>query len=121
MRRCARVLSATALAGAALGVAAPAASADPATEVRPRSVAPGGAVTLSVSCDATGAERSDAIEAGPQSSEETEAQLRLGGNDDAGAAADGETARMPSDGDFDGGATGAAGPRRSGRSTDSAP
>ncbi|MGW7042105.1 hypothetical protein ACWGDT_05130, partial [Streptomyces avermitilis] len=111
MRRCARVLSATALAGAALGVAAPAASADPATDVRPRSVAPGGVVTLSDFCDATDAVRSDAIEVGPQGSEEAEVQLqRLGGNDDTGAAADSETARIPSDGNVDGGATGAAGP-----------
>jgi hypothetical protein len=54
MRRSARVLSAAALTGAALGAGAVSAVADPAADITPRSVAPGGTVTVSVSCDAVG-------------------------------------------------------------------
>lgn len=40
--------------GITLGVAAPSAFADPAAEVSPSSVQPGGSVTVSVSCDPGG-------------------------------------------------------------------
>jgi len=105
MRRSARVLSATALAGAALGIAAPAASADPAAEVTPRSVAPGGTVSISVSCDTTGGPPPDSIEAGSQGFEDGKVQLRrVDGNEDstAGAAYTG-TARIPPAGTSDDG------------------
>ncbi|MFC7303340.1 hypothetical protein ACFQVC_03810 [Streptomyces monticola] len=53
--RTARAFAATALACAAVAGAAPAAfAADTAAEVSPRTVAPGGTVTISVSCPSTG-------------------------------------------------------------------
>ncbi|NUR02151.1 MAG: hypothetical protein HOY79_38145 [Streptomyces sp.] len=53
MPRTARVLSVAALAGATLGFAS-AAYADSAAEAGPSSVSPGGSVTVSVACEATG-------------------------------------------------------------------
>src|SRR2546426_4854920 len=53
MPRTARVLSVAALAGATLGFAS-AAYADSAGEAGPSSASPGGSVTLSVACEATG-------------------------------------------------------------------
>ncbi|MFI5794214.1 hypothetical protein [Streptomyces sp. NPDC051677] len=50
MGRTAHFLSALAVAGAALVAVSPAAAADPAAEVSPGSVAPGGDVTVSVTC-----------------------------------------------------------------------
>ncbi|MEV7344527.1 hypothetical protein [Streptomyces sp. NPDC093544] len=108
MRRTARVLSATALAGAALGAAASAAYADPAAEVTPSSVEAGGTVTISVTCDAISGAPPDFIEATSQGFEEGKVQLRrVTGNEEtvAGAAYSG-TARIPPGG---GGGSGGSG------------
>ena len=75
MRRTARVLYATALAGAALGAAASGAAADPAAEVSPGSVEPGGTVTVTVSCDAIGGTLPDFIDASSQGFQEGKVQL----------------------------------------------
>ncbi|MET9903999.1 hypothetical protein ABZZ02_36200, partial [Streptomyces sp. NPDC006446] len=101
MRRTARVLYATALAGAALGAAASAASADPAAEVSPGSVEPGGTLTITVTCDAIGGTLPDFIDASSQGFENGKVQLhRVEGADAsaAGAAAYRGTARIPSAG-----------------------
>ncbi|MFE7931599.1 hypothetical protein ACFU6S_23310 [Streptomyces sp. NPDC057456] len=66
MRRTAHLLSALAVAGAALVAAAPAAFADPAAEVSPGSVAPGGNVTVSVSCGPLGATAPESLDATSQ-------------------------------------------------------
>ncbi|MEU9211592.1 hypothetical protein AB0D27_27540 [Streptomyces sp. NPDC048415] len=97
MRRTACVLSATALAGVALGAAASAAFADPAAEVSPGSVEPGGTVTISVTCDAMGAGAPEFIDAASQGFEDGKVHLRrVEGNDEnaAGAAYRG-TAHIP--------------------------
>ncbi|MFD6925996.1 hypothetical protein ACFV99_38065 [Streptomyces sp. NPDC059944] len=98
MRRTARVLYATALAGAALSVAASAASADPAAEVSPGSVEPGGTVTISVTCDGVGGAPPEAIDASSQGFQEGKVQLHRvegGGAHAAGAAAYRGTAHIP--------------------------
>ncbi|MDX2545614.1 hypothetical protein ACOT81_44275 [Streptomyces sp. WI04-05B] len=83
MRRTARVLSVAALAGAALGAAASAASADAAGEVNPRTVGPGGTVTVSVACEATGGTPPASIDAHSQGFEQGTVQLQqVPGNDD---------------------------------------
>ncbi|TQE17143.1 hypothetical protein SipoB123_37845 [Streptomyces ipomoeae] len=83
MRRTAHVLSAPALIGAVLGAAAPAAYADPAAQVDPQTVAPGGTVTISVSCDPTDGPAPETIDAGSQAFEQGTVTLqRLPGNDD---------------------------------------
>lgn len=63
MRRTARALSAAVLAGLAVGALVPAAHADPAAEVSPATVHPGGTVTVTVTCDATGGPAPATIEA----------------------------------------------------------
>ncbi|MFE2530611.1 hypothetical protein [Streptomyces sp. NPDC059371] len=88
MRRTARVLYATALAGAALGAAASGAAADPAAEVSPGSVEPGGTVTVTVRCEAIGGTLPDSIDASSQGFQDGKVQLhRLGGADPATAGA----------------------------------
>jgi hypothetical protein len=88
MRRTARVLYATALAGAALGAAASGAAADPAAEVSPGSVEPGGTVTVTVSCDAIGGTLPDFIDASSQGFQEGKVQLhRVEGADPSAAGA----------------------------------
>ncbi|ELP68197.1 hypothetical protein ACKI1I_05265 [Streptomyces turgidiscabies] len=83
MRRTARVLSVAALAGAALGAAASAVSADAAGEVNPRTVGPGGTVTVSVACEATGGTPPASIDAHSQGFEQGTVQLQqVPGNDD---------------------------------------
>ncbi|WP_405824027.1 hypothetical protein OG241_44375 [Streptomyces sp. NBC_01390] len=83
MRRTARVLSVAALAGAALGTAASAVSADAAGEVNPRTVGPGGTVTVSVACEATGGTPPATIDAHSQGFEQGTVQLQqVPGNDD---------------------------------------
>lgn len=97
MRRTARALSVAALAGVVLGFVASAAFAEPAAEVSPGSVAPGGSVTVSVSCDALGTTAPATIDATSQAFEEGTVQLkRVSGNDEkaAGPAYSG-TARIP--------------------------
>ncbi|WP_369263868.1 hypothetical protein [Streptomyces sp. R35] len=105
MRRTARALFATALAGAALGAAASAAFADPAAEVSPGSVEPGGTLTISVTCDAIGGAPPDFIDATSQGFEEGKVQLSRvqGDTESAAGAAYRGTARIPSGGNFDGG------------------
>ncbi|WP_369173772.1 hypothetical protein AB5J49_39930 [Streptomyces sp. R28] len=107
MRRTARVLSVAALAGAVVGSAAAAASADPAAEVSPGTVSPGGSVTVSVTCDPVGGSAPATIEATSQAFEEGTVQLKQvagQGEKEAGAAYTG-TARVPpaenSEGDTD--------------------
>ncbi|WP_055493806.1 hypothetical protein [Streptomyces sp. TP-A0356] len=109
MRCRARVLSAAALAGAAVGALAAPASADPSADVSPRSVAPGGTVTISVSCDAMGGTLPDTIEAASQGFEE--GKIRLRRVDGIGGAGEGKagvlysgTARAPAAGSVGGGA-----------------
>ncbi|MGW5664765.1 hypothetical protein ACWEWG_32615, partial [Streptomyces sp. NPDC003758] len=82
MRCTARVLSAAAVAGAALGAVAPNASADSSADVTPRSVAPGDTVTVSVSCDAVGAGLPDAIEGASQAFEGGRVRLHRVDRDD---------------------------------------
>ncbi|MFD7713345.1 hypothetical protein ACFV6E_02295 [Streptomyces sp. NPDC059785] len=97
MRRTARVLSATALVGAVVGAAVPAAHADPAAEVSPRTVAPGGSVTVSVSCDAAGDAPPEFIDATSRGFEDGKVRLRrvaAPGKNATGAAYTG-TARVP--------------------------
>jgi hypothetical protein len=84
MRRTVRALSVAVLAGVAVGAAVPGAFADPAAEVSPSSVHPGGSVTVSVSCDATGGAPPASIEATSQAFDEGSVPLQLvAGNDDA--------------------------------------
>ncbi|WP_159774913.1 PT domain-containing protein [Streptomyces sp. HM190] len=125
MRRRARVLSAAALAGAVIGVAAPVAYADPAAEVVPvayadpaaevvpHDAAPGETVTVSVSCDPTGGPAPDSTDASSQAFEQGTVQLhRIPGNDDAaGGPSYQGTARIAPAADFETGPDGAeAGP-----------
>ncbi|WP_406005894.1 hypothetical protein OG440_06680 [Streptomyces sp. NBC_00637] len=66
MRRTAHLLSALAVAGAVLVAVGPSAAADPAAEVSPGSVAPGGSVTVSVSCGPLGATAPESLDASSQ-------------------------------------------------------
>ena len=75
MRCSARVLSAAALASAALGTVASPAFADSSADIAPRSVGPGRMVTISVSCDAIGGTMPDLIEATSQGLEGGKASL----------------------------------------------
>ncbi|MET9851141.1 hypothetical protein ACFZC6_02265 [Streptomyces ossamyceticus] len=111
MRRRARVLSAAVLAGAVLGVAAPAAYADPAAEVVPHDAAPGETVTISVSCDPTGGPAPESIDAGSQAFEQGTVKLqRIPGNDDpAGGPSYQGTARIAPAADFETGPDAAGG------------
>ncbi|MDF3141173.1 MULTISPECIES: hypothetical protein [unclassified Streptomyces] len=104
MRRTARVLSVAALAGAVVGSAASAASADPAAEVSPGTVSPGGSVTVTVSCDPLGGSAPATLEATSQAFEEGTVQLKQvpgQGEKEAGAAYSG-TARVPAAENFEG-------------------
>ncbi|MFJ2900873.1 hypothetical protein [Streptomyces sp. NPDC087212] len=84
MRRTARVLASAALAGAALGAAATAVSADPAAEVSPSTVAPGGNVTVTVTCPAAPGPVPATIEATSEAFDEGTIRLQRspGGADD---------------------------------------
>jgi hypothetical protein len=104
MRRTARALSVAVLAGVAVGVAVPVAFADPAAEVSPSSVQPGGSVTVSVSCDPVSGTAPATIEATSQAFDEGAVLLQLvPGNDDtvSGPAYRG-TARIASAQNFEG-------------------
>ncbi|WP_432156405.1 hypothetical protein [Streptomyces sp. bgisy153] len=82
MRRTVRVLAVAALGGAVLGVA-PAAYAEPAAEVTPGSVAPGGTVTVSVTCDPLGGPAPATLDATSQAfAEGTVALQKASGADD---------------------------------------
>ncbi len=83
MRRSLHALSVAVLAGSALVGAAPAVFAEPAAEVSPATVQPGGTVTVSVSCDPTGGPPPDTIDATSQAFDEGTVPLqRVTGNDD---------------------------------------
>ncbi|WP_405592487.1 hypothetical protein [Streptomyces sp. NBC_01092] len=104
MRRTARALSVAALAGAVVGAPASAAFADPAAEVSPGSVSPGGSITVSVTCDALDGAAPATLEATSQAFEEGTVELkRVSGTDAkaAGAAYRG-TARVPPAENFEG-------------------
>ncbi|MEV7888871.1 hypothetical protein ACWD3I_16865 [Streptomyces sp. NPDC002817] len=83
MRRTARALSVAVLAGVAVGVAVPVAFADPAAEVSPSTVQPGGSVTVSVTCDSTGGTAPATIEATSQAFDEETVPLQLVAGNDA--------------------------------------
>ncbi|MFD5859699.1 hypothetical protein [Streptomyces chartreusis] len=86
MRRTARALSVAALTGVALGAPASAASADPAAEVSPVTVAPGGSVTVSVTCDALDGSAPATLQATSQAFEEGTVELkRVSGTDEKAA------------------------------------
>ncbi|WP_413759608.1 hypothetical protein [Streptomyces sp. MMBL 11-3] len=98
LRRTARALSATALTTLVLGTAAGAAAADPAAEVSPRTVAPGGTVTVSVTCERTGGHPPGTVEATSQAFEHGTVRLHKdghGGGDHPGR--DGEGLRDEED------------------------
>lgn len=76
-------LSVAVLAGSALVGVAPVVSAEPAAEVSPATVEPGGTLTISVSCDPTGGPPPDSIDATSQAFDEGTVPLRkVTGNDD---------------------------------------
>ncbi|MET9502105.1 hypothetical protein ABZY42_10270 [Streptomyces sp. NPDC006622] len=102
MRRTARVLSVAALAGAVLTGAAPAAFADPAAEISPATAAPGGSVTVTVTCDPLGAPAPQTIDAASDAFEEGSVKLTLepGGDELTGPAYRG-TARIAPAADLD--------------------
>ncbi|MFH9985148.1 hypothetical protein [Streptomyces luteogriseus] len=104
MRRSLHALSLAVLAGSALLGFAPAASAEPAAEVSPATVQPGGTLTVSVSCDPTGGPPPDTLDATSEAFDEgTVALKRVTGNDDevSGPAYRG-TARIASAENFEG-------------------
>ncbi|MFE7901338.1 hypothetical protein ACFU3E_28325 [Streptomyces sp. NPDC057424] len=104
MRRSLHALSAAVLAGSALVGFAPAVFAEPAAEVSPATVHPGGTLTVSVSCDPTGGRPPDTIDATSQAFDEGTVPLqRVTGNDDkvSGPAYRG-TARIASAENFEG-------------------
>ncbi|MEU9184321.1 hypothetical protein AB0D14_07080 [Streptomyces sp. NPDC048484] len=85
LSRTARALSATALTTLALGTATAAATAHSGAEVGPRTVAPGGTVTISVSCESSGGPPPETIDATSQAFEHGTVHLRkaAGGEDPA--------------------------------------
>ncbi|MFE0674680.1 hypothetical protein [Streptomyces sp. NPDC058867] len=86
MHRSVRVLSALALGSAAVGFAGSAALAEPAAEVSPASVHPGGSVTVSVSCDPVGGAAPATLDATSQAfAEGTVALHQVAGNDESAA------------------------------------
>jgi len=100
MRRTVRALSVLVVAGAAFGGVVPVAVADPAADLSPASVEPGGSVTVSVSCDPVGADAPATIEATSQAFDEESVQLQhVPGNDAAAGPAYRGTARIASAGD----------------------
>ncbi|GGW94244.1 hypothetical protein [Streptomyces lomondensis] len=104
MRRSLHALSVAVLAGSALVGFAPGAFAEPAAEVSPATVEPGGTLTISVSCDPTGGPPPDTIDATSQAFDEGTVPLRrVTGNDDkvSGPAYRG-TARIASAENFEG-------------------
>ncbi|MGX1911839.1 hypothetical protein ACWIID_23675 [Streptomyces phaeochromogenes] len=110
MRRTVRALSATALTAVALG-ATVAAAENPGAEVSPRTVAPGGTVTVSVACEPTGGPAPETIDATSQAFEHGTVQLNKdGGKEDAeGGPAYSGTARIAPAGNFEEGGPDAVG------------
>ncbi|MEU1000271.1 hypothetical protein ABZ375_06815 [Streptomyces tibetensis] len=83
MRRSLFALSVSVLAGSALVGFASAESSEPAAEVSPATVQPGGTLTVSVSCDPTDGPPPESIDATSQAFDEGTVPLRLvTGNDD---------------------------------------
>ncbi|MGC5566700.1 hypothetical protein ACPYPG_28100 [Streptomyces sp. FR-108] len=80
LSRTARALSATAFTTLVLGTAATAASANPGAEVSPRTVAPGGSVTVSVTCEATGGHPPETVDATSDAFEHGTVQLHRTGH-----------------------------------------
>ncbi|SEQ12445.1 hypothetical protein SAMN04487983_1003123 [Streptomyces sp. yr375] len=86
MGRTAHFLSALAVAGAVLVAVGPAAFADPAAEVSPGSVAPGGRVTVSVTCGPLAAAVPESLDATSQAFADGTVKLsKVPGDDDAQA------------------------------------
>jgi hypothetical protein len=108
MRRTARALSVAVLAGVALGGPAAVVRADPAAEVGPATVQPGGSVTVSVSCDPGEGPAPETLEATSDAFADGVVELRrVPANDDdvAGPAYRG-TARIAPAAELDAGAAG---------------
>ncbi|MFD6292742.1 hypothetical protein [Streptomyces sp. NPDC060205] len=80
LSRTARALSATAFTTLVLGTAASAASADPGAEVSPRTVDPGGSVTVSVTCASTGGHPPETIDATSDAFEHGTVRLHRSGH-----------------------------------------
>ncbi|MEU9881719.1 hypothetical protein [Streptomyces phaeochromogenes] len=95
MRRTVRALSATALTAVALGTTV-AAAENPGAEVSPRTVAPGGTVTVSVACEPTGGPAPETIDATSQAFEHGTVQLHKAADEEdaAGGPAYSGTARI---------------------------
>ncbi|MFJ9114544.1 hypothetical protein ACIRJO_03240 [Streptomyces sp. NPDC102394] len=112
MRRTARVLSAAALAGAAVGLPAAAAFADPASEVSPGTASPGGSVTVSVSCESTGGPAPATIDATSQAFDEGTVKLQrvAGDAQQASGVTYRGTARIASATDLEDGGPATGGP-----------
>ncbi|MFJ5260394.1 hypothetical protein ACIQAC_07940 [Streptomyces sp. NPDC088387] len=105
MRRRPRALSVAVVTGAALLGAASAVSAEPAAEISPASVRPGGSITVAVSCDPVGGPAPKTMDATSQAFDEGTVALHLvSGNDDevSGPAYRG-TARIAPAGEFESG------------------
>ncbi|MEU9788429.1 hypothetical protein AB0H92_47050 [Streptomyces phaeochromogenes] len=102
MRRTVRALSATALTAVALGTTV-AAAENPGAEVSPRTVAPGGTVTVSVACEPTGGPAPETIDATSRAFEHGTVQLHkaAGEEDAAGGPAYSGTARIAPAADFE--------------------
>ena len=108
MRRTVRALSATALTAVALGTTV-AAAENPGAEVSPRTVAPGGTVTVSVACEPTGGPAPETIDATSQAFEHGTVQLhKAAGEDAAGGPAYSGTARIAPAANFEEGGPDAA-------------
>jgi hypothetical protein len=113
MRRTARLRALTVVLpalGIALGATAPSAFADPAAEVSPSSVQPGGSVTVSVSCDPGTGTPPATVDATSEAFESQTVRLQLVPADDdkvSGPAYSG-TARISADPELQDGAGGVA-------------
>ncbi|MCX4904132.1 hypothetical protein [Streptomyces sp. NBC_00878] len=96
MRRTVRVLSATAFTAAVLGTTVAAAAANSTAEVSPRTVAPGGTATVSVSCEPTGGAAPATIDATSKAFEHGTVQLHKATDKEnaAGGTAYSGTARI---------------------------
>ncbi|MCQ9131818.1 hypothetical protein [Streptomyces hilarionis] len=95
MGRTAHFLSALALAGAVLGVAGPAAFADPSAEVSPGSAAPGDSVSVSVACGPLSAPAPESLDATSQAFADGTVKLtKVPGDDAEGGTAYRGTARI---------------------------
>ncbi|MCD7436839.1 hypothetical protein K4B79_01245 [Streptomyces lincolnensis] len=103
-RSSARVLSVAVLAGAVLGAAGPVALAEPAAEVSPSAVSPGGSVTVSVSCDPTGGTPPATMDATSQAFDTGTVKLQLvpGNDDEVSGPAYSGTARIAPAQNFEG-------------------